>query len=81
VAVIVGSGGLVASGVNLVRVAIDVGVLNALLLPIVLAILFRLARNELPDTLRLRGGYAVAVGLTFGAVSVLGLYASAAGVL
>jgi Mn2+/Fe2+ NRAMP family transporter len=78
-AILIGSGTLVASGVNLVHLAIAVGVLNALLLPVVLGFLYRLARRELPDDLRLRGAYAAAVALVFAAVACLGVYASIAG--
>lgn len=69
---------LVGSGVNLVRLAIGVGVLNALLLPVVLGFLYRLARRELPDDLRLRGIYAATVAIVFTTVALLGLYASIA---
>ena len=56
---------------NLVRLAIAVGVLNALLLPIVLGFLYWLARQELPEDLRLRGPYAAAVGIVFSIVVLL----------
>jgi Mn2+/Fe2+ NRAMP family transporter len=79
-AVLVSGGTLVASGVNLVRLAIAVGVLNALLLPIVLAFLYLLARHELPEDLRLRGVYAAAVACVFSAVVLLGIYAGAASI-
>jgi Mn2+/Fe2+ NRAMP family transporter len=69
---------LVGSGVNLVRLAIGVGVLNALLLPVVLGFLYHLARRELPDDLRLRGIYAATVAIVFTTVALLGLYASIA---
>jgi Mn2+/Fe2+ NRAMP family transporter len=74
--ILVGGGVLVASGVNLVRLAIAVGVLNALLLPIVFGFLYSLARRELPEDLRLRGIYAVVVAVMFATVASLGLYAS-----
>ncbi|MGD0106150.1 MAG: divalent metal cation transporter [Rhodopila sp.] len=72
---------LVGSGVNLVRLAIAVGVLNALLLPIVLGFLYRLARQELPEDLRLDGVYAGAVMIVFTIVVLLGLYASIASII
>jgi Mn2+/Fe2+ NRAMP family transporter len=79
--ILIGGGALVASGVNLVRLAIAVGVLNALLLPIVLAFLYRLARRDLPDDLRLSGAYAACVAIVFTIVASLGVYASFAGAL
>jgi hypothetical protein len=56
---------VVASGINLVRLSIGVGVANALLLPIVLGFVYRLACTELPEPHRLKGGYAVIVGVVF----------------
>lgn len=79
-AVLLSGGVLVASGVNLVRLAIAVGVLNALLLPIVLVFLYLLARHELSEELRLRGVYAAAVACVFFVVAVLGIYASIASI-
>ena len=79
--ILIGGGTLVASGVNLVRLAIAVGVLNALLLPIVLGFLYQLARRELSEDLRLRGLYAVTVAIMFTLIAGLGLYASLASTL
>jgi Mn2+/Fe2+ NRAMP family transporter len=79
--VLIAGGALVASGVNLVRLAIAVGVLNALLLPIVLGFLYRLARRDLPDDLRLRGIYAVAVAIVFTLVACSGVYSTALSLL
>lgn len=72
---------LVASGVNLIRLSIAVGVLNALLIPLMLLLLFLLARNVLPPPHRLRGRYALAVAVTFTLTSGLGLYAGLSGLL
>ena len=80
-AVLAGSAALVASGVNLVKLSIAVGVLNAVLLPVVLAFVFHLSRHHLPAGLRLRGGYAVAVAAVFVLTGGLGLYAALAGSL
>jgi Mn2+/Fe2+ NRAMP family transporter len=80
-AVLVSGAALVGSGVNLVRLAIAVGVLNALLLPVVLGFLYHLGRRELPDDLRLRGVYAVAVAIVFAVVASFGLYAGIASML
>ncbi|HEV2187694.1 MAG TPA: divalent metal cation transporter [Stellaceae bacterium] len=62
---IVASGVLVASGVNLIDLTIVAGVINAALLPIVLSFLYWLGRAELPEALRLRGAYAVLVAAAF----------------
>lgn len=72
---------LVASGVNLVQMSIAVGVTNALLLPLVLLLLFLLARSALPAAHRLRGRYALVVGVIFAFTSILGLYAGLTGSL
>jgi len=74
-------GALVASGINLVSLAIGAGVLNALLLPLVLGFLYCLARSGSMGPLRLRGGYAVLVALAFLATSLTCLYAGLAGLL
>jgi NRAMP (natural resistance-associated macrophage protein)-like metal ion transporter len=81
VAVLFGGAALVASGVSLVRLSIGVGVLNAVLLPIVLAFLWHLSRQYLPADLRLRGRYAIAVAIVFAVTAGLGLYASVVGTL
>ncbi len=79
--VLVAGAVLVGSGVNLVRLAVAAGVLNALLLPIVLWFLWRVARRELPDDVRLRGPYAVAVAVVLSLTAGLGLYAGVVGSL
>lgn len=50
---------LVLASVNLVRLAVDVEVMNALLLPIVLGFLLALERRALPREHRMRGAYRV----------------------
>lgn len=50
---------VVLASFNLVRLAIDVEVMNALLLPIVLGFLLGLERKALPPQYRMRGGYRV----------------------
>jgi Mn2+/Fe2+ NRAMP family transporter len=73
-AVMLAAGGaLVASGINLVRLAIAAGVMNALLLPLVLFFFYRLARTVLPEPLRLRGAYAALVALAFLITAFIGL--------
>lgn len=80
-AMLVAGAALVGSGINLVRLSISVGVVNALLLPLVLLLLFLLARRALPDTHRLKGRYALLVGTSFTLTAVLGLYAAVSGLL
>jgi Mn2+/Fe2+ NRAMP family transporter len=74
-------GGLVISGINLVRLAIAVGVGNALLLPVVLGFLYWLARRALPDADRLKGNYAIVVAVIFVVTAGLGVYAGIRGSL
>jgi Mn2+/Fe2+ NRAMP family transporter len=69
-------GVLVASGVvNLVNLSVAVNVMNALLLPIVLGFLYLLARRTLPELYRLKGGYAVCVGIVLAITAAFGLFA------
>jgi Mn2+/Fe2+ NRAMP family transporter len=72
-------GALVASGVNLIRLSVAAGVVNALLLPFVLGCLYCLARIAPAQPLRLQGTYAVFVALAFLIVGGLGFYAAIAG--
>lgn len=80
-AVLMGGGVLVASGISLVRLSIAVGVFNALLAPIVLGFVYRLARSHLPAEARLRGAYALAVAIVFAITSCAGLFAGVIGAL
>lgn len=65
---------LVLTSVNLVSLAVDAEVMNALLLPIVLGFLVLLERRALPPEARMRGWYKwVTWGLCF-AVMCFGLY-------
>ena len=79
VAMLVLAGLFVASGVDLVKLSIAAGVINALLLPIVLLALFLLARSELTGTLRPSGAKGFAIALVLAAISMLGLYAGVVG--
>ncbi len=79
--VLAGGAALVGSGVDLVRLSVGAGVLNAMLLPVVLWFLYRAARRDLPADVRLRGPYAVAVAVVLAATAGLGLYAGVAGSL
>jgi len=78
---LVAGGVLVASGINLVRLSIATGVINALLLPVVLGFLYWLAYHELPAEHRLQGRYARVVAVVFALTAALGLYAGIAGAL
>jgi Mn2+/Fe2+ NRAMP family transporter len=79
--VLVAGAAVVASGMNLVDLAVAVGVLNALLLPVVLWFLYRTARSALPDDVRPRGAYAVAVAIVLALTAGLGIFAGVAGLL
>jgi Mn2+/Fe2+ NRAMP family transporter len=70
--VAVGAGAVLASS-SFVRVAIDVEVLNALLLPVVIGFLVALALTTLPRPYRLLTGERVALGVIVVVVSVIGL--------
>jgi len=73
------SGGLVASGVNLVDLSIAVEVCNALLLPIVLGFLYALARKALPEPYRLKGAYAWLVSVVLLVTSAFGVLSGIVG--
>lgn len=79
-AILLLGGVVVASGVNLVKLSVAVEVMNALLLPIVLAFLFILARTALPDPYRLKGKYALFVGIVLGFSALFGLVAGLWGI-
>jgi Mn2+/Fe2+ NRAMP family transporter len=81
VVMLVAAGGLVASGISLVRLAVAAGVANALLLPATLGLLAYLARTALPPGLRLGGAYGLAVGAALLGVGAVGLVAGLAGAL
>ena len=77
---LIAGGALVASGINLIRLSIAMGVVNALLLPIALGFLFRLARTRLPEAVRLKGAYAATVGAIFFCAAATAVYAALAGI-
>lgn len=73
---------LVASGrVNLVNLSVGVEVMNALLLPIVLGFLYRLALRTLPRGFCLKPTYAVIVGVILLVTSCFGLFGGLSGIL
>lgn len=79
-AVLIAAGLVVAADVDLVSLSVGVQVMNALLLPVVLGFLFLLARR-LPEPHRLKGAYALIVGLTIVVTAGFGVYAGIAGIL
>jgi len=79
VSLLIGAG-IVLSGVNLVKLAVSVNVMNALLLPIVLGFLYLLARRALPEPWRLKGWYAGLVGFIVLFTAGLGVYAGIMGI-
>lgn len=75
-------GGLPAAlGINLVRLTVATGVLNAVLMPGVLGVVYVLARRTLPDELQLRGCMAAVVAALFVAIAVASLGAAFAGLV
>ena len=72
-------GSTVASGINLITLGVAVQVMNALLLPIVLAFLYLLARR-LPQPYRLQGWYAACTAVVIGITVALGFYAGVMGI-
>ncbi|QXX76194.1 NRAMP family divalent metal transporter [Methylovirgula sp. HY1] len=79
VALLAAGGAYVASGVNLVGLAIALGVLNAMLLPVVLLFLFLLACRELPLSLKPSGLTGLATAILLATTSAVGLYAGLVG--
>jgi Mn2+/Fe2+ NRAMP family transporter len=78
-ALLIGAG-IVLCGLNLVKLAVSVNVMNALLLPIVLGFLYLLARKALPEPWRIKGWYAWLVGLVVLLTTGLGVYAGVMGI-
>jgi Mn2+/Fe2+ NRAMP family transporter len=72
---------IVASGIDLVGLAIASGVANALLLPIVLLLLWRLGREAPAPEHRLQGTAAAWTALLFTSAAAIGLYAAVRGLL
>ncbi len=69
-------GALVTSGViNLISLTVAIEVMNAILLPIVLGFLYLLALKALPEPYRLKGNYAVFIGIVLGITALFGLVA------
>ena len=74
-------GAVVVLGADPVSISIAVGAVNALLLPIVLALLYALARRELAGPLALSPAYSATLAIAFVAVSAVSLYSGLRGFL
>jgi len=72
-AVIVGGGILVSSNIQLVNLNVAIEVMNALLLPIVITLLYLLAYKILPEEYRLKGWYAIVVGIILFTTCIFGV--------
>lgn len=72
---------LVLSAPSLVKLSVDVGVLNACLLPVVLAFLLALEYRALPEHLRMRGIRRVLTYVLAGVVMLFGSYTAVQAVL
>jgi NRAMP (natural resistance-associated macrophage protein)-like metal ion transporter len=70
----------VESGINLVDLSVAINVMNALLLPIVLTFLYLLAIKALPDKYRLKGIYAIIVGVILFITAAFGVIAAIGGI-
>lgn len=64
---------LVSSPIHLVQLNVAIMVMNALLLPIVLGLLYLLALKALPKPYKLKGWYAILVGVVLSVTSLFGL--------
>ncbi len=73
IACVTGGASLVLASHSLVSLAVDVEILNALLLPVVVGFLLALAWTTLPRPQRLRPGERLAVAAVVVAVTVIGL--------
>ncbi|WP_249226523.1 NRAMP family divalent metal transporter [Alicyclobacillus mengziensis] len=73
----VGGAIVVLSAFNLVRLTIDVEVMNAMLLPIVLGFLLALEAKALPPQLRMKGWYRYTAWAVSGIVMLFGVYMAA----
>ena len=70
--VLIGGALLVCSDLNLVKISVGVEVMNAIALPIVLGLLFLLARKALPEKYKLKGQYAFWCFMILGVTAMFG---------
>ena len=78
---VVGGALVVAVAPDLVSLNVDVQVMNALLLPLVLGFLIRLAMVALPPSRRLKGPYMVLVMVVSAITCLLGVYGGLTGAM
>ena len=71
---------LVVFHANLIQLSIDVGVLNAVILPIILYFLYYMSKKESFNKYGLKGAYSIFVAVSFILISLVGLGASLIGV-
>jgi Mn2+/Fe2+ NRAMP family transporter len=81
VVMLLGAAALVCSGINLVKLSIATGVANALLIPLVLGLLYVLARTALPEGERPGRRYAVVLVVVFTVTAAIALFAGVTGIL
>lgn len=80
VALIIGGIIVASNKVNLVNLSVAVNVMNALLLPIVLGFLYLLALKTLPEQYRIKGKYAVIIGIILFITAAFAVYAGISGI-
>jgi Mn2+/Fe2+ NRAMP family transporter len=72
---------LVSSNIHLVNLNVAIEVMNALLLPVILFFIFKLAWKKIPEQYRLKGKYLLLVATVFLFISFFSLFASIWGIL
>ncbi len=81
VCVLTAAGAFVVSGADPVEISLAAGAANAVLLPVVLGLLYLLARRELNGALALSPAYARGLAVAFALLSAIALYAGLRGFL
>jgi len=66
---------------NLVSINITVEIMNAVLVPVVLAFTFLLSNKHLPEEVRLKGMYSVVLGVVFVILSAFGVFSAVWGLV
>jgi len=66
---------------NLVSINITVEIMNAVLVPVVLAFTFLLSNKHLPEEVRLKGMYSVLLAVVFIILSAFGVFSAVWGVI
>jgi len=72
---------LLATNINLIALNIAIQVMNSLLLPIVIGFLYLLAIKTLPEPYKLKGWYAIFVGIVLGTTSIVGFVSGIWGII